>query len=77
MQIGDRVYFRHSNKAGVEVRYPALVLALDGAKVQIRFGRFNAHTREVDTYRHSVDAEVLQSRGLPCAFEDQLRGEAD
>ncbi|GEM_PF-1179560 len=76
MQIGDRVYFRHTNKAGVEVRYPALVLGIDGARVQIRFGRFNAHSREVDTYRHSVGADVLQPRGAPCAFEEQLRGAA-
>ena len=76
MRAGDRVYYLYTGKLGTEVKFAAVVLAVDTGGVLIRVGRYDVDTQEVRTFESTVAADRLQPRSVPCAFEDALAGEA-
>lgn len=72
MQTGDKVYYLHTDKNGVAIKYAAVVLAQQADGVLIRVGRYDVHTREVSSFESVVPAAKLQSRSVPCSYEEEL-----
>ncbi|MEM7293290.1 MAG: hypothetical protein AAF420_07850 [Pseudomonadota bacterium] len=75
MQRGDRVYYLHTNNAGLVTKFPALILSLDVQQAQIRIGRMDVLTQKIVTAVYTVDTSKLTARNTPCNYEDELRGE--
>lgn len=77
MQIesGDMVYYLYTDKHGVPIKYAAIVLAAQDDGILIRVGRYDVHTREVSSFESVVAAATLQSRSVPCSYEDELTGQ--
>jgi len=76
MQAGDMVYYLYTNDKGTPIKFAAIVLALEAEGVLIRIGRYDVHSKEVSTFESVVSAAVLQSRSVPCSYEDELQGKA-
>lgn len=75
MQPGDMVYYLYTGKDGTAIKFPARVLACEDTGLRIRVGKFDVLSRQVDTFDSVVQADKLQPRGVPCAFEDELQGQ--
>ena len=76
MKTGDRVYYFYTGRDGTPIKFPAVVLSLDGDGVMIRVGRFDVHTKDVKTFESVVPAKLLQPRTVPCSYEDELTSPA-
>jgi len=72
MQAGDKVYYLYTDKHGVPIKFAAIVLALEDDGILIRVGRYDVHTREVSSFESVVPAATLQSRSVPCSYEEEL-----
>lgn len=78
MQTGDRVYFHHTDKTGVEKKFPAIILEEKAERFKIRLGRLNLHSRKTELCEHETGSESLTTRETPCSFEHELvSGEVD
>ncbi len=76
MQAGDRVYYLYTGKLGTEIKFAAVVLDVGTDGVLIRVGRYDVDTKDVTTFDSIVEADSLEPRSVPCAFEDALAGPA-
>ncbi len=72
MQPGDMVYYLYTGKDGTPIKFPALILASENDGLRIRVGKYDVLSKDVDTFEAVVPADKLQSRNVPCAFEDEL-----
>ena len=73
MQAGDRVYYLYAGKNGTPIKFPAVVLGIEGDGVSIRVGRYDVLSKEVETFESVVASNSLQSRSIPCSYEDELQ----
>lgn len=73
MQAADMVYYLYTDKHGVPLKLPAVVIGVDDNGIAIRVGRYDVHSKEVSTIESVVAAESLQPRSVPCSYEDDLR----
>ena len=69
------VYYLYTDKNGVQVKFAAIVIALQVDGVLIRVGRYDVHTQEVSTFESVVAASLLRPRSVPCSYEDELMGQ--
>ena len=76
MQSDDMVYYLYTDKNGVQIKFAAIVIALQADGVLIRVGRYDVHTQEVSTFESVVAASSLRPRSVPCSYEDELMGQA-
>jgi hypothetical protein len=72
MNVGDKVYYHHTDKRGYQIKYSAIVLATKLDTVQIRVGRLNVMSQKIETFEDEVSTEKLSKRATPCSFEDEL-----
>ena len=72
MQSGDMVYYLNTDQNGTQVKYAAVVLAVESDGILIRVGRYDVHSKEVSTFESTVPEQALQLRSIPCSFEDEL-----
>lgn len=72
MQPGDRVYYLYTGKDGTPIKFAAIVLALESDGILIRVGKFDVSTQEVKTFESVVAATSLETRSIPCSYEEQL-----
>lgn len=73
MQAADMVYYLYTDKHGVPLKLPAVVIGVDDDGIAIRVGRYDVHSKEVSTFESVVATESLQPRSVPCSYEDDLR----
>lgn len=76
MQSDDMVYYLYTDKNGVQIKFAAIVIALQADGILIRVGRYDVHTREVSTFESVVATATLRPRSVPCSYEDELTGQA-
>ncbi len=74
MDSGDMVYYLYTDKNGTQVKFAAIVLALESDGILIRVGRYDIDTRDVSTFESVVAESTLRPRSVPCAYEDILKG---
>ena len=60
MQAADMVYYLYTDKHGVPLKLPAVVIGVDDNGIAIRVGRYDVHSKEVSTIESVVAAESLQ-----------------
>jgi len=72
MKADDRVYYQHTDKHGVPIKFAAIVLSVEDEGIKIRVGRFDVHSKEISTFESIVSSESLQPRSVPCSYEDEL-----
>lgn len=72
MKAGDKVYYLHTNQLGNEIKYAALVIAIEDDGVFIRVGRLDVDLQEIKTFESVVSADLLIPRKAPCSFESDL-----
>ena len=72
MNVGDKVYYHHTDKRGYEVKYPAVVLVTNPDTIHIRVGRLNVMSQKTETFEDDVPTEKLSKRATACSFEDEL-----
>ena len=77
MNVNDKVYYLHTNKNGTPVKFAAVVLSVEDDKVSIRVGRYDVHSKEISTFESTVPVQTLQSRSVPCSYEDELTSTPD
>lgn len=68
------VYYLYTGKNGTQIKFAALVLALESDGILIRVGRYDVDTKDVKTFESVVDESALLPRSVPCAYEAQLQG---
>ena len=76
MEAGDMVYYLNTDQNGTQVKFAAVVLAVENDGILIRVGRYDVHSKEISTFESSVPEEALQSRSVPCSYEDELTASA-
>ena len=76
MNVGEMVYYLHTNQHGNQTKFAAQVLAPETDGVRIRVGKYNVDTKEVDTMETVVDEATLMPRSIPCSYEAELSGQA-
>ena len=76
MKDGDKVYYLHTDKNGVPMKFAAIVIGLDNDGIAIRIGRYDVHSKEVSTFESVVSEAALQPRTVPCSYEDELHKRA-
>ena len=70
------VYYLYTDKNGTELKFAAVVTAIETDGISIRVGRYDVHTNEVKTFESVVSETALQPRSVPWTFEDELQGQA-
>ena len=70
------VYYLNTDQNGTQVKFAAVVLAVENDGILIRVGRYDVHSKEISTFESSVPEEALQSRSVPCSYEDELTASA-
>ena len=76
MQKGDMAYYHHTGKLGIQTKYPARLISVDGDAVTIRIGRFDVHSQEIKTLESTVESNALTPRSAPCSYENELKGQS-
>ena len=71
---GDRVYYLYTNAGGTQVKFAAVVIAIEPDAVVIRVGRYDPGTQEIKTFESSVSTGSLEPRSVPCSYEATLEG---
>lgn len=77
MKPGDMVYYLHTDKQGVAIKFAAIVLSIEEDDVMVRVGRYDVHSKKVSTFESMVSGKSLQMRSIPCSYEDELIRSAD
>ena len=72
MRVDDMVYYLHTDKHGVPIKFAAIVLSTEDDDVNIRVGRYDVHSKEVSTFEAVVSRKSLQTRSVACSYEDEL-----
>ncbi len=72
MEAGDMVYYLYTGKDGTPIKFAAVVLGVEDDGINIRVGRYDVNTREIKTFESVVAESLLQSRSVPCSYEDEL-----
>ena len=72
MKAGDMVYYLYTDKQGVPIKFAAVVLSIEDDGIQIRVGRYDVHSKEISTFESVVSSASLQTRSVPCSYEDEL-----
>lgn len=72
MNAGDMVYYLYTGKDGTPIKFAAVVLALESDGILIRVGKFDVSTQEVKTFESVVAETSLETRSVPCSYEEQL-----
>ena len=73
MQPKDMVYYLHTDKNGVPIKFAAVITSIEDDGIGIRVGRYDVHSKEVSTFAAVVPAESLQVRTVPCSYEADLQ----
>ena len=72
MQSDDMVYYLYTDQNGVQIKYAAVVLAVENEGIMVRVGRYDVHSKEISTFESTVPEHALQARTVPCSYEDEL-----
>ena len=72
MKADDMVYYLHTDKQGVPIKFAAIVLSIEVEGIKIRVARYDVHSKEISTFESIVSSESLQPRSVPCSYEDEL-----
>ena len=75
MKPDDMVYYLYTDSTGTQIKFAAIVLALQSDGVLIRVGRYDVHSNDVKTFESVVSESVLQERSVPWSFEKELQGQ--
>ncbi len=70
------MYYLYTDQNGTQIKFAATVLGLEADGVLIRVGRYDVHSKEVSTFESVVSEAALQSRSVPCSYEDELQSRA-
>ncbi|MFT5504526.1 MAG: hypothetical protein ACI845_000303 [Gammaproteobacteria bacterium] len=66
------MYYLYTDKFDNQTKFPACILETNENGVRIRIGRLDIETKEVSTMESTVSPDLLQSRSIPCSYEDEL-----
>ncbi len=74
MEIGTKVYYRHTPKGGYgfERKYPAVIVKVNPRTIRIRLARVSLHTSTTVAFERNVKPERLSPRRADCSFESVL-----
>jgi RNA binding exosome subunit len=72
LSADDMVYYLHTDKQGVAIKFAAVVLSIEDDGINIRVARYDVHSKEVSTFESIVSSKSLQIRSIPCSYEDEL-----
>jgi hypothetical protein len=75
MKPDDMVYYLYTDSKGTQIKFAAIVLALESDGVLIRVGRYDVLSNDVKTFESVVSEAVLQERSVPWSFEKELQGQ--
>ena len=76
MKDDDKVYYLHTDKNGVPMKFAAIIIGLNDDGIAIRIGRYDVHSKEVSTFESTVSKSSVQPRTVPCSYEDELLKQA-
>jgi hypothetical protein len=66
------VYYLYTDKYDKEIKFVALVIAVEAEGIHIRVGRFDVLSSKFETFESTVAADKLLPRLVPCSFESEL-----
>jgi hypothetical protein len=75
VNIGDMVYYLYTDKYDKEIKFVALIIAVEAEDIHIRVGRFNVLSSKFETFESTVPADKLSPRLIPSSFESELGGD--
>ena len=71
------VYYLYTDPKGPQIKFAAVVLAVESEGILIRVGRYDVHSKEVSTFESTVAEHALQARTIACSYEDELNATPD